>query len=61
MADDITLHFLARQLERVLSEQRSMRGEIRAIGDQLSVLRKPRQRVCTGGARLPSIRRLSWN
>jgi hypothetical protein len=38
MAEEITLAFIARQLERVLAEQRDMRAEQRFIREELRVL-----------------------
>jgi hypothetical protein len=40
MPEEITLVFIARQLERVLAEQRGMRLDLRSLRDEFGLLRE---------------------
>jgi hypothetical protein len=52
MPEEITLAFIARQLERMLTEQRGMRLDLRSLRDELGLLREQVRIQATTLARL---------
>jgi hypothetical protein len=52
MPEEITLAFIARQLERMLTEQRGMRLDLRSLRDEFALLREQVRIQATTLARL---------